>query len=195
LHSEINKLFIDRINDAKAKYFVFDIADIRFDYLELTKPAGVRIYKHRNAIATLNNANGEYEWLEKSYLDIPMEEWYALLDKFVSALIGRYDIDNIIMVKIPVAKYYYENGEKVYFSKENTDIKFEPLVRVLEEYVASKLKKGNIVETKLEVVSDTSLKLGVGPLHYTPEIYIDLASQVEAIVNRNEEMARRQREF
>lgn len=73
LHSEFNKTIAQRINNG-SKYFIFDIADFRWNYFEFTKPAGAKVYKHYNSVSTINNintiTNNSLEYTSKNFNDI-----------------------------------------------------------------------------------------------------------------------------
>lgn len=99
-------------------------------------------------------------------------------------ILKYYKPENVIFVKIPVAKYYIKNNEKCYFEETNTDISFEPLLRTLENYVIQKLPYKNIIEAKNEPIAAPDILGDVAPLHFTVETYKDLASQIDDIVQK-----------
>ena len=187
LFCEFNKLGAQRIVENVGDYILIDLADIRFNYFEINDLAGIRLYSQENVYATLEKlkANGQIEgYVKNYYANITDEEWQLYCNKYAEILKQVYPLDKILLLKVPVAKFYYRDGKKVYFPEDHSELIMEPFLRKIESLMINLLNGCKVIEYTGEVVSDSEHFLGCSPLHYAQSIYFDIAQQIDNYINK-----------
>lgn len=187
LFCEFNKLGAQRIVENVGDYILIDLADIRFNYFEINDLAGIRLYSQENVYATLEKlkANGQIEgYVKNYYANITDEEWQLYCNKYAEILKQVYPLDKILLLKVPVAKFYYRDGKKVYFPEDHSELIMEPFLRKIESLMINLLNGCKVIEYAGEVVSDSEHFLGCSPLHYAQSIYFDIAQQIDDYINK-----------
>ena len=184
VYNEFNKIMTTEFS-SKAKYLIVDFGDIRWNYYEFTEPVRSRVFLHKNTFSTLMNINKDkhLQYAKKLYSDIDINEWEFYINQYVEWATTHFDTSNIILIKLPIARYYNNNGEKVYFDKNDPEIIFESLLRRIEDMFISKVKDCKIIQLGKEPIADEFCKLGITPLHLTKEAYIELAKQLDDIMS------------
>ena len=188
---DINKLTWAKFQESKPKadFFMFDVGDIRFEYLQLDAYPKVRIVANVTAINTLNyliqHGRGDLRYHKVTFNKIDKKEWYRLLDKFIADIYALWDPDRVIFVTVSTAHHYYKNNEIKSFSQNVLEIEVEPLLKELERYVKEKLSPQSIVfDYTEEVFADVNAEFGIMPYHYRREDNIKLGKAFDRMLEK-----------
>lgn len=192
LATEFEKSQIECIKNNVADFFLMDLADIRWSYFELKNKPDVRLYAHYdiyNTLVELRNESAEkskeYEFEKREFNTIPIEEWKKYIDQYVDIILNYYSKRQIIFLRVPIAKSFYEDGKRVDYSKDILEIRMEPLLREIEDYLLNdKLRGVKVISLDEECYGDAGNELGNMPLHYLREVYIKLVKQIDDYVEQ-----------
>lgn len=188
---DINKLTWAKFQESKPKadFFMFDVGDIRFEYLQLDAYPKVRIVANVTAINTLNyliqHGRGDLRYHKVTFNKIDKKEWYRLLDKFIADIYALWDPARVIFVTVPTAHHYYKNNEIKSFSQNILEIEVEPLLKELERYVKKNLSPQSMVfDYTEEVFADVNAEFGIMPYHYRREDNIKLGKAFDRMLEK-----------
>ena len=116
---------------------------------------------------------------------IPIEEWKKYIDQYVDIILNYYSKRQIIFLRVPIAKSFYEDGKRVDYSKDILEIRMEPLLREIEDYLLNdKLRGVKVISLDEDCYGDARNELGNMPLHYLREVYIKLVKQIDDYVEQ-----------
>ena len=115
---EFNKLGLPKIVEAEGDCLIIDFSDCRYDIYEIESPVQTKIIYTHNARATFDHleTKPEYGEIKRKYVNVVEcftdDKLEIILKKLCNELLKRYKPQNIILHKVDMAKFYYENGEK-----------------------------------------------------------------------------------
>lgn len=126
------------------------------------------------------------KFVKKGFNDIAIEEWISFIDKYFDFIFRYYPKNRIIFIKVPIVNGFVNNANKyVEFDKSLPEIRFEPLLRKLEDYIINtKLSGAKIIEVPPNVAADGNYAYGISPLHYKSEAYLDIVYQIDEYVSQ-----------
>lgn len=191
MYYEFNKKGLTSILENQSDYLVIDFADCRYDIYEIENPKGAKIIYTHDARATFDNImqKEQFSNLQKKYVNVVEEisnqELNDIVKRFCDELLKKYRPENIILNKMKMAKYYYENNKKTNF-ENNFHLSREKFIKKIEKIFLKFIPDCKILKTKyLPVVNINHRFGGPHPMHFEDVYYEYKMDLLDDLINNS----------
>ena len=177
MYYEFNKLGLKSVLESESDKLVIDFADCRYDIYEIENVEGSRIIYTHDARATFDNIATieSYPKLQKRYLSVVEEisnkELNNIVKTFCEEILKKYKPEDVILIKMKMAKWYYEKNEKTIF-QNNFHLSREKFINKIEKLFLKYMPDCKTLKTKFLPIANINHRFGgPHPLHFEDVYY------------------------
>lgn len=173
VYYEFNKLALSNLFRNPAEYIIIDLVNEIRDYYFFKNPYGVRIVSTKETILTLKKLKNSLNYVCSlvEIQNVPEKEIRKHLKLFISELLKYYSSDKIILNKVKMQNFYYQDNKKEYIT-DNFMYSRKEFIKKLEEIFLELLPNCKVLETTYDPIIDINHRLGgPHPLHFEQIYY------------------------
>jgi len=201
MYYEFNKLGLPSILENDSEKLVIDFADCRYDIYEIENLQGSKIIYTHDARATFDNImnQAQYANLKRKYVnvvnDLSNKELNNIMKRFCNEILKKYKPENIILNKMRMAKWYYENNKKIDFIN-NFHLSREPFIHKIETLFLKYIPNCKVLKTRFLPIANINHRFGgPHPLHFEDIYYQYKMNVLDSLITNSNRINKIENEY
>lgn len=192
VYFEFNKLALSTLFEQPSEYLIIDLLNEIRDFYDFKNPQEVKIVSTKETTLTLKGLRNYVDYIYSliEIKNIPENEIRKYLQVFIEELLKYYNSNKIILNKVQMQNFYYQDNKKIYIT-DNFVYDRKEFVRKLENIFLELLPTCKVLVTTYDPILDINHRLGgPHPVHFE-QIYYKYRMDILNDIIHNENNVRR----
>lgn len=173
VYFEFNKLALSTLFEQPSEYLIIDLLNEIRNFYDFKNPQDVKIVSTKETTLTLKELRNYVDYIYSliEIQNIPENEIRKYLQVFIEELLKHYNSNKIILNKVQMQNFYYQDNKKIYIT-DNFVYDRKEFVKKLENLFLELLPTCKVLETTHAPILDINHRLGgPHPVHFEQIYY------------------------